>query len=312
MKEDFMRSNATFRDRSYRAHERAYEDYLPGGPKADHARAWLDPHSVNTWRFHRMYRLADPLLEACPGARWLTVGDGRLGMAAMYLQARGAQALPTDISDALLASARARGLISDYRKENAEALSFADESFDFVLCKESYHHFPQPMKALYEMLRVARQGVLLIEPNDSAWTDSPATAVSRLLKNLVKKILRRRTGYHDFEELGNYVYTISRREIEKVALGIGLSTVAFKGVNDYYLPGVEFEPAAEHSALFRKVRARIARYDYLCRLGIGQYGLLGAVILKKRADARVVPALAAHGFDVVRLPANQALSKAKA
>jgi hypothetical protein len=49
-------------------------------------------------------------------------------------------------------------------------------------------------------------------------------------------------------------------------------------VNDYYLPGVEFEPAQESSALFRRVRNRIARYDRLCRLGINQWGLLGRTI----------------------------------
>jgi SAM-dependent methyltransferase len=41
----------------------------------------------------------------------------------------------------------------NFQKENAEQLSFEDESFDFVLCKEAYHHFPRPMIALYEMIR---------------------------------------------------------------------------------------------------------------------------------------------------------------
>lgn len=73
---------------------------------------------------------------------------------------------PTDISEYLLAEARRRGLITKYALENAERLSFADQSFDYVFCKESFHHFPRPYQALYEMLRVAREAVLLIEPND--------------------------------------------------------------------------------------------------------------------------------------------------
>src|SRR5690606_3411078 len=111
------------------------------------AKAWLRPDTVNAWRLERMYSCAIPLLEAYPDASWLTVGDGRYGLDAMYLRSRGAKALATDISGILLEEAKAQGLIDDYRVENAEHLSFASESFDFVFCKESYHHFPRPMCA---------------------------------------------------------------------------------------------------------------------------------------------------------------------
>ncbi len=289
---------------SYQAHERGYDEYRRGSSKASQAEAWLDAGTVNGWRFDRMYDLAAPVLEVYADAQWLTVGDGRYGLDAIHLQQRGARALPTDISDTLLTEAEQRGLIAEYRKENAEALSFADGSFDFVLCKESYHHFPRPMLALYEMLRVARRGVLLIEPNDAEVPDSTTTRCSRLFKSGIKRLLGRASHGHSFEELGNYVYTISRREIEKVALGIGLPAVAFKGVNDYYLPGVEFEPAQESSALFRQVRARIARYDLLCKLGVSQWGLLGALILKQEPSSMLRAALERHGFDLAVLPVN--------
>jgi ubiquinone/menaquinone biosynthesis C-methylase UbiE len=289
---------------SYQAHERGYDDFGPGSSKADQAQAWLDEGSVNSWRFERMYRLALPLLETFPGAQWLTVGDGRYGLDALYLQRHGARALATDISDTLLAEAKRRGIIADYRKENAEALSFADASFDFVLCKESYHHFPRPLLALYEMLRVARRGVLLIEPNDAEIPDSAMTRCSRGLKNIIKGLLGKASHGHAFEELGNYVYTVSPRELEKVALGIGLPAVAFAGVNDYYLPGVEFEPAQEASVLFRRVRARIARYDRLCRLGLNQWGLLGALLLKDNPSEPLRSALERQGYDLAALPAN--------
>ncbi len=287
---------------SYRAHEGAYDAYASGADRSEVARTWLDAGSVNSWRLGRMYRLADPLLEAYPGGRWLTVGDGRFGIDAQYLMARGAKALPTDISTTLLDEARALGLIEDFRKENAESLSFGDESFDFVLCKESYHHFPQPMKAFYEMLRVARLGVLLIEPSDHEIPESAAAMLSRLAKNVVKNILGRPTSGHRFEELGNYVYGISRREMEKAALGIGCPAVAFKGINDYYESGIEFQPASPDSRVFRRVRARIARYDLLCALGINQPGLLAALILKQIPGPMFSATLAGHGYDVVPLP----------
>ncbi len=300
-----------FASSSYRSHERAYDAYSRNGAKAAQAAAWLEHRTINYWRFERMYVCADPLLEAFPGASWLTVGDGRYGLDAMYLQAHGARALATDISGTLLEESKAKGLIEDYRVENAEALSFKEHSFDFVFCKESYHHFPRPMRAIHEMLRVARRAVLLIEPNDQTLPDGFVTTLSRLAKNLIKKILRRPTDYHVFEDAGNYVYSISRREMEKLALGLGFATVAFKGVNDYYLAGVEFEPATQDCALFRRVSRKIARYDILCRLGISQPGLLAAIIFKQPPSADVKKALRACGYDVVNLPLNPYLSAAQ-
>ncbi len=130
------------------------------------------------------------------------------------------------------------------------------------------------------------------------------TRCSRGLKNIIKGLLGKASHGHAFEELGNYVYTISPRELEKVALGIGLPAVAFAGVNDYYLPGVELEPAQESSALFRRVRARIAHYDRLCRLGINQWGLLGALMLKDNPNEALRSALQRHGYELTVLPAN--------
>jgi ubiquinone/menaquinone biosynthesis C-methylase UbiE len=297
-----------YSDVSYERHAQGYSEYAEGGKRSETAQAWLRPGSVTAWRFERMYVCADPLLEAYPGAEWLTVGDGRYGMDAMYLKAHGARVLATDISDTLLAEAKAQGYIDDFRKENAESLSFPDASFDFVFCKESYHHFPRPMRALHEMLRVASRAVLLIEPNDQACPEGVVTTMSRMAKNLIKKMLGRPTHYHDFEDVGNYVYSISRREMQKVALGLGLRTVAFKGVNDYYVPGVEFEPAVAGSALFRQVSAKISRYDLLCRLGINQPGLLAAIIFKDSPAAAAKSALRQHGYDVVNLPENPYLS----
>ena len=76
--------------------------------------------------------------------------------------------------------------IKNYKIENAENLSFEDKTIDFILCKESYHHFPRPMVALYEMLRVARNGVLLIEPNDAYIINKYSEILFRNLKNIVK------------------------------------------------------------------------------------------------------------------------------
>jgi ubiquinone/menaquinone biosynthesis C-methylase UbiE len=40
---------------------------------------------------------------------------------------------------------------------DAEALPFADESFDLVFCRSSLHHFANPLQAVAEMVRVCRE-----------------------------------------------------------------------------------------------------------------------------------------------------------
>ena len=46
-------------------------------------------------------------------------------------------------------------------------LSFVDNSFDHVVTNATLHHLDQPHKAITEMYRVAKKGVLIIESNDS-------------------------------------------------------------------------------------------------------------------------------------------------
>ena len=90
------------------------------------------------------------------GEHWLTIGDGRYGTEANYIMTNGANALATDYSDKLLKIGKEIGFINEYKKENAESLSFQDNSFDYVLIKEAFHHFPRPWIALHEAFRVCK------------------------------------------------------------------------------------------------------------------------------------------------------------
>ena len=51
------------------------------------------------------------------------------------------------------------------KKMSAEELNFPDNSFDFVLCIGSLHHFNNKKKALKEMMRVTRYKVIINEIN---------------------------------------------------------------------------------------------------------------------------------------------------
>ncbi len=51
--------------------------------------------------------------------------------------------------------------------QDAEALTFEDSTFDWVVVHAGLHHCASPHKALCEMLRVARKGILVFEARDS-------------------------------------------------------------------------------------------------------------------------------------------------
>ncbi len=62
-------------------------------------------------------------------------------------------------------------------------LPFEDDSYDFVFSSHVIEHFPDPIKALYEWVRVARRYVVLIAPHRDRTFDAdrPLTTIDELL-----------------------------------------------------------------------------------------------------------------------------------
>jgi len=302
-----MNSKPNFQEVSYERHAEHTAEISSDEKIANLIKTWFETDTVDAWRHQRMYQTINPILKTEPEAKWLTVGDGRYGTDAKYILDKGCEALPTDLSDVLLKKAKELGFIPDYRKENAEFLTFKDSEFDYVLCKESYHHFPRPMKALYEMLRVARKGVVLIEPNDKYINNHNSKFKEKFFRNLkdiLKTLIKRETKKDGFEELGNYVFSISRREIEKVALGLNYKMVAFKGINDTYVNGVENEKLSVNGPLQKQVRRSISIKNLLVKIGLSDYYLLTAIIFKQEPSKKLLHNLSINGFEIVNLPDN--------
>lgn len=81
-------------------------------------------------------------------------------------------------------------------------LSFKNDSFDYAFIAASLHHLKEPVNGLYELLRVARRGVIVIEPNDSL-----------LCRLFIKLGLA-----HEYEfEHGNYIFRFSGRDVSKIS-----------------------------------------------------------------------------------------------
>jgi SAM-dependent methyltransferase len=88
-----------------------------------------------------------------------------------------------------------RGNVADI-----EALPFEDDAFDYSFVAASLHHLSRPILGLYELLRVAKFGTIVIEPNDSI-----LTRIAVLLGCA-----------HDVEESGNYVFRFGRKDVIKL------------------------------------------------------------------------------------------------
>jgi SAM-dependent methyltransferase len=102
----------------------------------------------------------EALLDAAQVARStrlldIACGPGILVSAARH---RGAVALGLDFSPAMLAVARARGAAVQFDEGDAEALPYADATFDAVVSNFGIHHVPRPLLALGEAHRVLRAG----------------------------------------------------------------------------------------------------------------------------------------------------------
>ncbi len=101
-----------------------------------------------------------PFAEA-KGKKVLEIGIGHGADGAMFA-ANGGIYTGVDLTDAALEASKRHfmvlGLTGTFRKENAEALSFPDESFDLVYSHGVLHHTPDTQAAIDEVFRVLKPG----------------------------------------------------------------------------------------------------------------------------------------------------------
>jgi ubiquinone/menaquinone biosynthesis C-methylase UbiE len=134
----------------------------------------------------------------------------------------GARVTGADVSAQALARARARarryGFCADFQAADAEALPFRDECFDVVAVHDGLHHVQNPDRAIREMARVARRGVLILEPARAALT--------RLAVHLglAKEV----------EEAGNRVGRLAGRDVAASLRAAGFRRVAWRRTLMYY------------------------------------------------------------------------------
>jgi SAM-dependent methyltransferase len=235
---------------------------------------------------------------------WLTIGDYN-GFEAKYFQEKGQPVIASDISDVFLKEAKAEGLIEEYKKENVEQLSLSQNSIDYLLCREAFHHFPRAYLGLYEMLRVAKKGVIVVEPVDIL-AKMPMVLLfknicDRFNPQLINKFWKNR---YSWEPVGNYVFKISEREVEKIAMGIGLPCIAFLGINIIKSEKEEIMTVPADLRLWNKMKLKINFLNLLSKLRLTPYNMLCSIIFNEMPEKDTLENLKENGFRIIKLPAN--------
>jgi len=100
--------------------------------------------------------------------------------------------------------------------QDAESLNYADSTFDLVISHSGLHHCRSPHRALLEMYRVARKGVLVFEPRDSLLLRLGVKLGFGQDYELAAVIANEeRCGGVSNSAVPNYVYRWTKREVEK-------------------------------------------------------------------------------------------------
>lgn len=151
-----------------------------------HARAYVESTDHSTGS--DLARIA-ALIAARPGSRVLDLGCGG-GHVSFAAAPHAAEVVAYDLSPDMLAAvadeARARGLATiTTERGTAEALPFADSSFDVVATRMSAHHWHDVGAGLAGMRRVLRPGGLaavidVVAPDDAPLHDTVLQAMELL------------------------------------------------------------------------------------------------------------------------------------
>jgi len=131
---------------------------------------WADKY--DTFRLSGWFRYTQQLsiqhFNIAPGAHILDVGCGT-GSAVLYFASMADvdRACGIDISGKMLEIARQRLADSlkgkvEFVQSSSQSIPYGDNTFDHILCTNSFHHYADPLAALGEMKRVLKPGGELV------------------------------------------------------------------------------------------------------------------------------------------------------
>src|ERR1700734_3537982 len=130
------------------------------------------------------------VLEVAPGPGYFCIELAKLGDYAIT----GLDISHTFVEIASKKAAEA-GVRVIFRQGNASAMPFADNTFDFLLCRAAFKNFGQPVRALQEMCRVLKPSGrgLIIDLRKDASMESIHQMVDEMGLNAVNRMITKLT-----------------------------------------------------------------------------------------------------------------------
>ncbi len=258
---------------------------------------YINPNSIDHWIHKKMFDTILPLTKYFPKSKWLTIGDGKFASDAFMLNSMSVEAIASSISNYTLEWAKQQAYISEYKIINAEQINEPPDSYDFVFCKEAYHHFSRPPLAFYEMLKVAKQGLILIEPQENG------TKLLDWVKTFVKKNVRGDQNIN-YEISGNYIYRINVNEIKKMLMSMSLQYLAVYRFNYLYFPFIANMDYKEFSLQNIFLKSGEFILNLFSKIGLLNYGALTLIIFKEKPKMNLERELEEIGFKIYDLGIN--------
>lgn len=179
----------------------------------DIERYYRDAGRIVRWIEDLRIRAIERLVGKAAGTRLLEVGVGGGHVLSRF---PGATATGLDLSPRMLERARARlGPAVSLLRGSADALPFANGSFDAVICTEVLEHTPDPAAVLRELVRVAGSGAVVVSIPNEANIDRAKRMIGRL--PLVRSWLGTLAGEGNEWHLHDFSLDLLRRVASGVA-----------------------------------------------------------------------------------------------
>lgn len=166
---------------------------------------WLNDDNSSTWSHYVCMNDIKNFFKCIPASSFLVLGDGSGGRESRFISNFGHDVLSTDTCTISLKQAFEKKLIEKYEYCNVEDIKYDNNSFDYVFIKETLHHVPRPYLGIYEMIRVAKKAVIIIEPHVQILHDT----------------------YLGYEECGNYSYRFNQFDFMQVAASLKLQGISY-------------------------------------------------------------------------------------
>ncbi|WP_184544619.1 class I SAM-dependent methyltransferase [Mucilaginibacter sp. FT3.2] len=255
-------------------------------------------NSIAEWLQQLFFNSIEPLVKNRP-RKWLTVADA-YGFDARYIIANGSDALAINLNTDFLEVAKAEGFIPNYAAGDVEKLLFADDEFDYVLCKDHYHNLPGKDVALLEMLRVAKMGVVIIGAQHPV-PDMPL--VHHIITSGTNRLNQLITNPDSFAGATSFAGQVPLSDFEKFAAQFNSPMIASKTTDpNFYFDKTVADAAKDERFITINIRQEVV--DLLIKSKTIPAQVLTNIIFKQYPDANVLKALEKDGYEVVNMIAN--------